>query len=473
MKNKTLLIFFTLLFVNGMSLSSLFAQTGTFVSGSTGVDGAFNPTVSTTLTLPPNGVFNFSTVNIPTGVTVTFAKNAANTSVIILATGDVTIGGIIEVSGENAILVTPGEGGAGGFNGGAGSLPNEPGGTGLGPGGGSPGITVIGGPLADGGGGGGFGLPGRGALDAPSVLGGPSYGNPSLLPLIGGSGGGGGTGFDARGRAGGGGGGSILIASSTKITHSNGQILANGGNGASSASSAIGNGGGGSGGGIRLIANTIEGTGIIRAIGGSPQGGGSARGGPGGDGRIRFEAFITTFLSLTSPVNTSGTPGPIFIPSPVPNLTFTSVNGAAVPTVPTGSVTFPDITLPAATTNPILIGLAASNIPVGTSVEVSSIPEFGTKNTATVLLSGTDVSSTATASLSIDLSKVNVFSAQITLIQTASLSFPEIDGEKVMLARLGSKMGQKSQMTYITASGKKYPANKIGIWPMVRVDSRK
>ena len=67
------------------------AMAQTFNSGSTGADGPFSPTATTTLTLPPSGVFNFTTVNIPSSVTVRFTKNAANTPVTILASGDVTI----------------------------------------------------------------------------------------------------------------------------------------------------------------------------------------------------------------------------------------------------------------------------------------------------------------------------------------------------------------------------------------------
>ena len=64
-----------------------------FNSGSTGADGAFNPTTNTSLQMPASGVFNFTTVNIPFGVTVTFIRNAANTPVVILASGNVTITG--------------------------------------------------------------------------------------------------------------------------------------------------------------------------------------------------------------------------------------------------------------------------------------------------------------------------------------------------------------------------------------------
>ncbi len=47
---------------------------GAFDSGSTGADGDFNPSVSTEVQLPPNGILNYRSVNIPTGVTVTFNK---------------------------------------------------------------------------------------------------------------------------------------------------------------------------------------------------------------------------------------------------------------------------------------------------------------------------------------------------------------------------------------------------------------
>ena len=69
-----------------------------FNSGSTGVDGAFNPTVNTTVTLPPSGIFNYTSVLIPAGVTVTYARNTTNTPVVILVTGDVIINGAINVT---------------------------------------------------------------------------------------------------------------------------------------------------------------------------------------------------------------------------------------------------------------------------------------------------------------------------------------------------------------------------------------
>ena len=117
-------------------------------SGSTGADGAFSPTVNTQVTLPASGVLNYTTVNIPSGVTVTFLKNTANTPVTILASGDVTVAGIIDLSGKpgnptgaagNGAVGddgVPGVGGPGGFDGGrGGKAPLGQGGNGLGPGG--------------------------------------------------------------------------------------------------------------------------------------------------------------------------------------------------------------------------------------------------------------------------------------------------------------------------------------------------
>src|SRR5206468_1721063 len=98
-----------------------------FNSGSTGADGAFNPTTDSTLTLPPAGVLNFTTINIPSGVTVKFIPNVANTPVTPLPSGNVTIAGTIDVSGGPGGGAPAGRtlgptGGAGGGGGGGGAL---------------------------------------------------------------------------------------------------------------------------------------------------------------------------------------------------------------------------------------------------------------------------------------------------------------------------------------------------------------
>jgi len=112
-----------------------------FSSGSTGADGAFAPTASQQVQLPDSGIFNFTTVTVPAGVAITFKRNAKNTSVTILASGDVSISGLISVDGSdggtNGRGPLPGPGGPGGFDGGpagAGFSGNLSGLTGNGPG---------------------------------------------------------------------------------------------------------------------------------------------------------------------------------------------------------------------------------------------------------------------------------------------------------------------------------------------------
>src|SRR6266550_9154022 len=72
----------------------------TFSSGSTGSDGPFSPATSQSIVVPDSGVFNFTTVNIPTGVTITFTRNLTNKPMTILASGDVVIAGTINLDGK-------------------------------------------------------------------------------------------------------------------------------------------------------------------------------------------------------------------------------------------------------------------------------------------------------------------------------------------------------------------------------------
>ncbi len=414
-----------------------------FESGSTGADGAFNPTANITVQLPDSGVFNYTTVNIPSGVTVTFTKNAANTPVYILATGDVTIAGAIKVDGSSTTTTTltaPGVRGPGGYNGGYGGGVSLPGGAGMGPGGGGggPSISYVHG------GGGGFGTAG-GSQGANYGAGGPVYGNASIIPLIGGSGGGGQAGSaSTAGYGGGGGGGAILIASSGTITV-NGSITANGGDGYSSAA-------GGSGGAIRLIANTLVGAGTITARGGE-----LVSTNKGGQGRIRLEASTNYFTPGTDPVYTYGESGSPFVAN-APVLRITSVAGANTPANPTGSYAQPDILLPNTTANPVIVNLSASYIPVGTSITVSVMPQYGSTSSVTTSLSGDLELSTASANVNLSTTYSNVIMAQATFTLTASLYW---EGEKIEKVRVAATMGKDSETVYITESGKEIKAELL------------
>ncbi|OYY93512.1 MAG: hypothetical protein B7Y41_12215 [Hydrogenophilales bacterium 28-61-23] len=266
---------------------------------SDGSDGAFNPMASMTLDLPDDGVFNFTSIDIPSNITVTFRKNALNTPVYLLATGTVNISGVIDISagGVNladlsgalgyirpATTATSGPGGgAGGLSGygdsactGA-SCRDATAGTGLSPG--QPGPTpATQSPKVYGIAGGAGGMAtagldayryGAGVDSSPAV--------PYPVPLTGGSGGGGGSGWQffgvqLSGGAGGGGGGAMLVATPDAISVS-GSLLALGANGGWSFANSGGYGGpggGGSGGNIALIGDsvTLAETALIESTGG-------------------------------------------------------------------------------------------------------------------------------------------------------------------------------------------------------------
>src|SRR5882672_4405976 len=94
-----------------------------FSSGSTGADGPFAPTANQTITVPDSGVFNFTTVNIPANVTITYNRGTNNKPLIILASGDVVLGSnaVINLDGKPGNANgSGGFGGPGGFGGGAG-----------------------------------------------------------------------------------------------------------------------------------------------------------------------------------------------------------------------------------------------------------------------------------------------------------------------------------------------------------------
>jgi hypothetical protein len=89
-----------------------------FTSGSDGSYGPMNITSNTTLQLPPDGIFRCTTINVAAGATLRFQRNALNTPVTLLATGDVTISGSINISGAASLgNFAGGVAGPGGFDG--------------------------------------------------------------------------------------------------------------------------------------------------------------------------------------------------------------------------------------------------------------------------------------------------------------------------------------------------------------------
>jgi hypothetical protein len=164
------------------------------------------------LGLNPAGdnLFNFTTINIASGVTVNMrSSKLRGQPVVFLASGAVTIAGTLNLNGANgydagtpASLRVAAEPGPGGYPGGVGATITSPAQPGAGPGGGA--------------------QCGAYATQGSSQCGGRIYGNSLLVPLRGGSGGGGSA--TVNGSGGGAGGGACApsgLNTSGGRTHSN------------------------------------------------------------------------------------------------------------------------------------------------------------------------------------------------------------------------------------------------------------
>lgn len=282
-------------------------------------------------------VFKYSSVTVASGATLTFKNHDSRAPVVWLVTGDVQIDGTVSLDGQNGysyLFLT--EPGPGGFRGGAAGQNSLGPGSGFGPGGGTTQGNA------------GTGSGSYGTLESYEVGGDrrKTYGNSSLLPLIGGSGGAGAN-WNGGLQAAGAGGGAILLAAKGNVTV-NGEVRANGGIGQYPAGS-------GSGGGVRIIASTLLGTGSIHVYGGNNWG-------SGGLGRIRLER-------TTSTGNLSITPDPsllalqegdtplIWMPSDGPSVRLVSVGGNPAPSDPRAGfgALNPDFTLPPGATTSVVV----------------------------------------------------------------------------------------------------------------------
>ncbi|MFQ5505243.1 MAG: hypothetical protein ACE5F1_10650 [Planctomycetota bacterium] len=199
--------------------------------GGSGRDGPLAPTSDFGLDTSKNhGVFQFTRIDIPKGVTVSIrGPNPA----ILHSQGEVKIAGRISLDAPGAGY--SGNAGPGGFGGGKGTtylfLPGE---DGKGPGGGKGGyISRNGGHPS--GGPGGHATPGKYATKFNWLIWGPGPANGSAFPftLWGGSGGGGAVGSSSTGKRPwgpyGGGGGGVLVVLADGAISVTGSISANGG----------------------------------------------------------------------------------------------------------------------------------------------------------------------------------------------------------------------------------------------------
>jgi hypothetical protein len=288
-------------------------------------------------------VFKYSSVTISNGATLTFLNNSTHAPVVWLVSNNVAINGTLNLNGQDAngdpLHLT--EPGPGGFRGGG--APTYGNGSGFGPGGGAPSV--------------------------PGVYSG-YYGNPQILPLIGGSGNGG---YNNNGGAGG---GAILVAAFGTITV-NGTCIANGGAGDYYYQ-------GGSGGGIRLVANQIQGNGTIQAF--------AYNGSAADPGRIRLEGSTVSSNLLVNPYNGTVQPAnpPVIFPATnAPTVTIVSIGGLAAPADPKARLDFnvdDDLTL--ATTNSVTIQLQTANFPTNGVVNVYIKPRNATQTVLQATLDG-------------------------------------------------------------------------------------
>ena len=504
-----------------VALTVAFAAPAAFAfnSGSTGADGALAPTVNTEIQLPASGILNYTSINIPAGVTVKFKKNALNTPVYILVSGNATITGAINLNGTAAAHTgtagdgnqaddgLPGLGGPGGFDGGRGGRDDVQarvdiirGGGGLGPGGGKGGIEGADSNCA---------VSGRyypriggvamhtDAVDYSNYTQGQpcgtvltkargaAYGSAILQPLLGGSGGGGGRGgLNYGGSGGGGGGGAILLAVTGSLSLIGTIAADGGGSGYADGVGAGYIGSGGSGGAIRLVASTLSGAGTARAIGACVEGAGTPSSNGyqyrsvyysgtsydnvygsafavdcgsygGGNGRVRIEADANTYTGKAYPTYSFDAPGPVFLSS-LPSIRIASVAGTAVPANPTGTA---DVVLPTNITNPVTISLATSNVPTGNTVIVKVIPAYGdTAEAISPAISGTTASGTASVQLALPQgpSTLQAVTTYTVVVAMGEALSRFAQNERVEKVQLIATLGAEGQAKLITISGKEY-----------------
>ena len=337
--------------IGGLTLAATSARA--FDSGSDGSYGPLNITNDTLLPMPPNGIFNCTTITVASNATLTFLPNSLNTPVYLLAQGDIVVGGTIDVSGQIGQLNGAySAAGPGGFAGGSAPLAGQPAGAGRGPGGG-----VVGAGYIDSGGGGSF----------------ANYGNLLLVPLLGGSGGAGFS-YGTVAASGGGGGGAILLASSAAARIA-GAIRSRGGNGY-----LCGNGltsGPGSGGGIRVVAPVVSGNGILDvSTVTSPYAGTSP-------GRIRVDCPPQSIsLSMVGGPSSVGRSMFVFPPNN-PRLYFVNAAGQAIDPATLSAV---NVLLPTSTNLVQNFSLRGENFLGDVPVTVVAAPDNGTPFTNSVVM---------------------------------------------------------------------------------------
>lgn len=401
-----------------------------FSSGSTGADGALDtstmncPSSICFVQLPESGILNYTTINIASGKVLLFRPNSRNSPVTLLAQGNVIIGGELSVSSP-CIYFSPGnpdcltgrEPGPGGFYGG------QQGQNGFGPGG-----ALI--------------------SNCLSNANGQWVGPLTLVPNIGGSGAAGISSGCQYGGSGSGGGGAITIASSTSIT-----IAVGGGVGANTTQYVYSSG---SGGAIRLVANSLNIAGALRAS--SPG---------GGVGVIRLEANDgqRIFTGSAYPPATLASINPAISLGNQPQLTIASIGGYSVPSYSGSRFDAIDVLLPKQIPDPVNVGVNAGNVPVGTEVKVGFVSGSSSGTSVPCNLVGTLASSSCTVTISnLDRSLTVI----TYLLATAAFSPPSSLAQynpkgpnQVARIKLEAVLGARPKYAFLNRNGKVIETAKL------------
>lgn len=293
-------------------------------------------------------VFKYASVTIASNASVTFKNHSTRAPVVWLVMNDVTINGSVSLNGQDWLYdpVRTTEPGPGGFRGGSQIGSNLGNGTGFGPGG--------------------------YVNDHGSYSTYHAYGNPQIMPLIGGSGGSAGD-FAQYCTPGNGaaGGGAILIAAAGTILI-NGSVTANGGGGYSGGCGFLADYG--SGGGIRLVANQVLGAGTVAALGIYP-------------GRVRVEANAASTILNVNPTTLAVSPAPLVIwpATNAPTLRVVSVGGQTAPLDPKAGISLAEADLTLTATNAVMVVLQTTHFPTNGTVNVFVKP----RNSAQSILQAT------------------------------------------------------------------------------------
>jgi hypothetical protein len=150
------------------------------------------------------------------------------------------------------------------------------------------------------------------------------------------------------------------------------------------------------------------------------------------------------------------------LPTNAPQLRIVSIAGINAPSNPAGSFQAPpDVVIPALQTNPINVSLEASNIPIGTLVQVTVIPENGARTSVeSSALSGTEASSSTTATITLP-GGVSVIVATATVPVVLANGAPMfIEGEQVERMEVTASYGGETEVTYITKRGRRIGAKE-------------